>query len=63
MHTTSQTGSTVLLQEVAGIRDLVAQWLKMVEFFEKASKSKRLNRMLVTAAELNSKWFETVEKG
>jgi len=33
----------VHVQEVAGIRDLVAQWLKMVEFFEKASKLKRLN--------------------
>jgi len=31
------------LLEVAGIRDLVAKWLKMVEFFEKALKLKRLN--------------------
>jgi len=30
-------------QEVGGIRDLVTQWLKMVEFFEKALKLKRLN--------------------
>jgi len=29
--------------EVAGIRDLVAQWLKMGEFFEKPLKLKRLN--------------------
>jgi len=29
--------------EVVGIRDLVAKWLKMVEFFEKALKLKRVN--------------------
>jgi len=52
-----------LYLEVAGIRDLVAQWLTMVEFIENALKLKRFNRISVTAFELNLNWFKTVKKG